>query len=77
MLCTADGLCFTMGDSSSGKLGQGVQEGLKWEPRAVGLQDCVAVAAGDYHTLALRSNGKVYSWGESYGGRLGDCGSVC
>ncbi|MDR1150990.1 MAG: Ig-like domain-containing protein [Bifidobacteriaceae bacterium] len=36
-----------------------------------GIADAVAVAAGDYFTLALTSTGEVWGWGRSYGSRLG------
>lgn len=37
-----------------------------------GLTDVVAIAAGQYHSLALRSDGTVWAWGWNYYGQLGD-----
>jgi hypothetical protein len=37
-----------------------------------GLTDVVAVAAGVYHGLALRSDGTVSAWGRNWSGQLGD-----
>jgi len=37
-----------------------------------GLTDMVAVATGSWHSLALRRDGTVWSWGENDGGLLGD-----
>jgi alpha-tubulin suppressor-like RCC1 family protein len=36
----------------------------------------VAVAAGPYHTLALRGDGTVWAWGWNYFGQLGDASTV-
>ena len=35
------------------------------------LTDVVDVAAGYYHSLALKSDGTVYAWGENWYGQLG------
>jgi len=37
-----------------------------------GLSDVVAISAGEHYTLALRSNGEVWSWGWNICGKLGD-----
>jgi hypothetical protein len=34
--------------------------------------DWVAIAAGGHHTLALKSNGDLYAWGNNYNGELGN-----
>ena len=34
-----------------------------------GLSGVVAIAAGDYHTVALKSNGTVVAWGDNYYGQ--------
>lgn len=36
------------------------------------LTDVVAIAAGDQHSLAIRSDGTVWAWGRNWSGRLGD-----
>jgi uncharacterized repeat protein (TIGR01451 family) len=43
--------------------------------RVSGLSGIAAVAAGDCHSLALKSDGTVWAWGDNYYGALGD-GSV-
>jgi alpha-tubulin suppressor-like RCC1 family protein len=34
------------------------------------VTDAIAIAAGDYHALALRSNGSVLAWGQNDAGQL-------
>jgi alpha-tubulin suppressor-like RCC1 family protein len=36
------------------------------------LSGCVAVAAGGYHSVALKSDGTVVAWGDNSNGQLGD-----
>jgi alpha-tubulin suppressor-like RCC1 family protein len=40
--------------------------------QAVGVTGISQVAAGDYHTVALESNGAVQAWGNNAEGQLGD-----
>ncbi|WP_269798947.1 RCC1 domain-containing protein [Caldicellulosiruptor acetigenus] len=37
-----------------------------------GLKDVVAIAAGRYHSLALKKDGTVWAWGENSTGQLGN-----
>jgi len=47
--------------------------GYRTSPVAVGgLDQMVAVSAGGNHSLALRSDGTVWSWGSNEQGQLGD-----
>ena len=36
-----------------------------------GLSGVIAIAAGEYHSLALKSNGTVWAWGRNNYGQLG------
>lgn len=64
---------WAWGDNWDGELGQGsYNAGSAYPLRVQELAGVVEVAAGDYHALALRSNGTVCSWGANWDGQLGD-----
>ncbi len=72
----ADGSLRTFGASNAGQSGTptGV-DGFGAFPapiRPAGVDSVAAVAAGQYHTLALRRDGHALSWGNASEGRLGD-----
>jgi alpha-tubulin suppressor-like RCC1 family protein/phosphodiesterase/alkaline phosphatase D-like protein len=61
------------GSDSKGQLGNGTTEASFLLPVAAsGLSEVTAVAAGEWHSLALLSNGTVEAWGENETGELGD-----
>jgi alpha-tubulin suppressor-like RCC1 family protein len=76
-----DGTVWGWGDASSGKLGNGQEFGVSrvpvqvrtqtGAPRPPVLQGVVAIAAGQNHSLALKSNGEVWAWGANDSGQLG------
>jgi alpha-tubulin suppressor-like RCC1 family protein len=75
-----DGSVITWGSNQFGQLGLGQTTGPEGceatacskTPVAVpGLTGVVAVAAGGFHSLALRSDGTVMAWGSDSGGQLG------
>ena len=74
---TSDGQVFAWGDNGSGRLGDGTTE-TRRVPVAVDRtgalagKSVVAIAAGQYHSLALASDGRVYAWGYGFQGQLGD-----
>ncbi|ETR65903.1 MAG: hypothetical protein OMM_13546, partial [Candidatus Magnetoglobus multicellularis str. Araruama] len=37
-------------------------------------QEAVQIAAGEYHSLALKNDGSVWAWGRNNHGQLGDGG---
>jgi len=40
--------------------------------QASGLINVTTIAGGEYHTIALNSDGTVWAWGENWDGQLGD-----
>ena|GEM_PF-5122727 len=68
-----DGTVYAWGNNLNGQLGNGSSgSSTNWTPAPVsGLDHVVAVAAGATHSLALRGDGTVYSWGGNTLGQLG------
>jgi alpha-tubulin suppressor-like RCC1 family protein/phosphodiesterase/alkaline phosphatase D-like protein len=73
-LC-ADGTLLAWGDNSYGQLGTGgtvaSREPLPVKGLPLGGKP-VAVAAGNYHSLALFADGSVFAWGSNSSGQLGN-----
>ena len=74
----SDGTVWTWGDNSYGQLGNGRRDTGHGEPAKIqGIDGVSAVAAGMRHTLALKKDGSVWSWGDNLHCQLGDTtGSV-
>ncbi|HUL63037.1 MAG TPA: hypothetical protein VLW55_00330 [Burkholderiaceae bacterium] len=69
----ANGNLLAAGVNSSGELGTGAISSPS--PRAVpvtGLADVRAIAAGSHFTVALRTDGTVWTWGANNQGQLAD-----
>lgn len=62
---------YCWGANWSGQLGDGSQIDSDVPLVVSGLDDVVALAAGDFHTCALTFAGTVYCWGENGDGQLG------
>jgi len=71
----SDGTVWTWGYNGYGELGTGNTVDHP-TPASIsassGLTGVVAVAAGQYHSLALTSTGFVYAWGYNGYGQIGD-----
>jgi alpha-tubulin suppressor-like RCC1 family protein len=71
----ADGTVYAWGDNLFGQCGNGARstEAPQTTPvRVSNLDGVVAVAAGAVHSLALKSDGTVWSWGHNDYGQLGN-----
>jgi alpha-tubulin suppressor-like RCC1 family protein len=74
---TRDGSVWTWGSNLDGQLGMGTIGGSdQTSPIQVpGLNNVTAIAAGMYHTLALKSDGTVWAWGLNSDGQIGNGGA--
>ncbi|MFY9262771.1 MAG: hypothetical protein WAO49_03950 [Arcanobacterium sp.] len=55
---------------AAGLLGEGPEEG--GVAVTVPTVELTAVSAGDFHSLAVGSNGQAYAWGDNWAGQLGN-----
>ena len=72
---SVDGRLFSWGHGKAGRLGHGSEDSFP-EPTLITLLSdlgicIVAVSTAENHTLAVDSNGDVYSWGSNRFGQLG------
>lgn len=70
---TEDGKVWALGENDHGELGTGTFGGEALEPKMInGLDGIVAVLAGGRHSVALKKDGTVLTWGFNASGQLGD-----
>jgi alpha-tubulin suppressor-like RCC1 family protein len=73
----ADGTVMSWGEGTDGQLGAGGDANAATAPsgptplQVLGLTGVIAIAAGDQHALALKSDGTIWSWGLNVYGQLG------
>lgn len=68
-----DGTVWGWGSNWFGQLGDGTNMHDRVPPvQVAGLSGMVAIAAGHYHTVALKGDGTVWTWGFNNNGQLGD-----
>ncbi|KAM4565740.1 serine/threonine-protein kinase Nek8 [Odontesthes bonariensis] len=75
---TEGGQCFTFGSNQHRQMGCSSRRSSRLPYHVHGLQGITMAACGDAFTLAIGSEGEVYTWGKGARGRLGrkeeDCG---
>jgi alpha-tubulin suppressor-like RCC1 family protein len=68
----SDGTIWSWGENVAGQLGNGTTAFMSTIPVLVTeFSGVVAIAAGNKHCLALKSDGTVWSWGSNVAGELG------
>ncbi|MEK7448660.1 MAG: hypothetical protein AAB019_04160 [Planctomycetota bacterium] len=68
-----DNTLWGWGSNGSGQLGNGTWGG--WEKNLIQIgsdSDWSTIAAGGLHSIALKTNETLWTWGENYYGQLGD-----
>jgi hypothetical protein len=53
-------------------LGNGTTSNLKTPTQITAASDWAAISAGDFHNLALKTDGTLWAWGDNAKGQLGD-----
>jgi alpha-tubulin suppressor-like RCC1 family protein len=72
----ADGAVFAWGSNSDGQIGVGTPPGTSPTPVQVGaIAGAKAIAACDFHSMAILDNGTVKAWGQNSGGQIGNGGN--
>ena len=56
------GQIWAWGDNTYGEIGQGYFPWSTTPTKVLNITNVIKVAVGDYHTLALKSDGTVWAW---------------
>lgn len=81
MALTSDGMVYAWGDNFYGRIGDGTTQ-MRLSPVAVNAtgalagKTVVAIEAGTSHSMALTSDGLVFTWGNGFYGQLGNGSTV-
>jgi len=69
----SDGTVWAWGSNNSGQVGDGTTTHRNTPVQVTGLTSVTAISAGSYgHSLALKSDGTVWAWGQNEYYQLGD-----
>ncbi|MCL2679509.1 MAG: RCC1 repeat-containing protein, partial [Dehalococcoidia bacterium] len=69
----SDGTVWAWGYNGSGQLGDGTTTNRSTPVQVSGLTNVIAITGGcEYHSLALKSDGTVWAWGNNSSGQLGN-----
>ncbi len=70
----SDGTVYAWGRNNAGQLGDStnIDRDTPVSVSALNDNDVIALAGGHFHSLALRSNGTVWAWGDNFNGQLGN-----
>jgi len=72
LFVTADGMLWAMGFNYSGQLGDGTNSGFNPNPTPINVaSNVVAVAAGLYHSLFVKTDGTMWAMGANSSGQMG------
>ena len=68
-----DGTVWAWGSNSGGQIGNGTygQTHVYAPTQVSGLSNVIAIAAGYFHTMALKEDGTLWTWGDNRYGELG------
>ena len=69
---SGDGTVWAWGDNSFGQLGTGTIDPSSVPLQVTEFSNVAAIAAGAYHTIALKNDGTLWAWGNNHYGQLGD-----
>lgn len=68
-----DGSVWAWGDNRFGEVGNGSSSSTPvFSPVQAAIDSVVAIASGDRHTVALRDDGTVWTWGTNNEGQIGN-----
>jgi hypothetical protein len=68
-----DGSLWAWGCNRDGKLGNGAggENSFSSTPIRI-MENVIAISAGHEHSMAIRSDGSLWAWGDNYYGQIGD-----
>jgi len=73
MAIKTDGSLWTWGNNSSGAIGNGTATPFVRQPPTKVMDNVYSVAAGGLQlSVAVKTDGSLWTWGSSWGGKLGD-----